>query len=197
MVYGVLQMRKALVEKLIELDDENTYFLTADVGFGVLEPLQEKMGDRFINVGLAEQSMIGIAAGLALSGMKVYTYTMNSFYLRCIEQIRNDLCYQDLPVTMVGVGLKYEYEQLGTTHFALEDEKIVSSLRNIEVVTPNNIDQLNAILDSEQHRPRYLRLTKSNKTDSDNSPPRWFINKQKYPHCGGSRDYFLKLENGD
>ena len=190
-------MRKALVKKLIELDDEKTYFLTADVGFNVLEPLQEKMGDRFINVGLCEQSMIGIASGLALSGMKVYTYTMNSFYLRALEQIRNDLCYQDIPVTLIGVGLGYEYEQLGTTHFALEDERIISSLRNIEVVTPNNIDQLNSILDQSPSRPRYLRLTKSNKTDCENSPPRWFINKRKYPHCGGSKDYFLKLENGN
>ena len=99
-------MRKALVKKLIELDNKNTYFLTADVGFGVLESLQKKMGDRFINVGLAEQSMIGIAAGLALSNKRVYTYTMNSFYLRCVEQIRNDLCYQGLPVTMIGVVIK-------------------------------------------------------------------------------------------
>lgn len=188
-------MRNALVKKLIELDNEQTYFLTADVGFNVLEPLQEKMGDRFINVGLAEQSMIGIASGLALSGMTVYTYTMCSFYLRALEQIRNDLCYQELPVTMVGIGIDYDYEHLGATHFAIEDKRIISSLRNIEVVTPNNIDQLNAILDTKSIRPRYLRLTKSHYLSDE--LPQCIINKQKYPHCGGSKNYFLKSENAD
>ena len=188
-------MRKALVKKLIELDNEDTYFLTADVGFGVLEPLQKKMGDRFINVGLAEQSMIGIAAGLALSGKTVYTYTMCSFYLRCIEQIRDNLCYQDLPVTMIGVGVGFDYEYLGTTHFALEDEDIMASLRNIEVVTPNNIQQLFAILEQRAGKPRYLRLAKTESIQD--KPPRWIMNNQKYPHVGGSKEYFLNLENGN
>ncbi len=190
-------MRKTLVQKLIELDDENTYFLTADVGFGVLEPLRDKMGDRFINVGLAEQSMIGIAAGLALSGKKVYTYTMCAFYLRALEQIRNDICYQDLPVTMIGVGTGYDYEYLGTTHFALEDEEIIGSLRNIEIGTPNNTEQLKDILSELPERPRYLRLTKSDKTGQPDSPTSWIIKNDKYPHFGASKDYFLALENAD
>ena len=74
-----LTMRTKIVDTLLQIVDNDTYFLTADVGFGVLEPLREKMGDRFINVGLAEQSMIGVAAGLALSGKKVFTYTMCAF----------------------------------------------------------------------------------------------------------------------
>jgi transketolase C-terminal domain/subunit len=94
------------------------------------------------------------------------------------------------------VGLDYEYGQLGTTHFALEDEQIISSLRNIEVVTPNNIDQLNSILEKSPARPRYLRLTKNNMLDCD-LPPRWKINDKKYPHCGGSNEYFLNIENAN
>jgi len=186
-------MRKALVAELIRIDTPDTYFLTADVGFNVLEPLQEKMGDRFINVGLAEQSMIGIAAGLALSGKDVYTYTMCAFYMRCIEQIRNDLCYQNLPVTMVGVGVGFDYEYLGSTHFALEDLEIITSLRNIEAVTPYNADQIAAILGESPHRPRYIRLSKAH----EQTPPQWIYNNQQYPHCGGSKEYFLKLENGN
>lgn len=187
-------MRRALVQQLIEQDNENIYFLTADVGFNVLEPLQEKMGDRFINVGLAEQSMMGIAAGLALSGRKVYTYTMCAFYLRAIEQIRNDICYQDVPVTMIGVGLDYEYEYLGSTHYALEDEKIIGSLRNIEVYTPPDIKALQNKLQVGTKMPLYLRLSKTDKAAKGYVG---HINHTKYPKYGASKEYLLENDNAN
>jgi len=160
-------MRRTLVQQLIEQDDDNTYFLTAGVGFGVLEPLKEKMGDRFIDVGIAEPSMISIAAGLALSGKKVYTYTMCCFYLRCVEQIRNDLCYQRTPVTMIGVGTGFDYGYHGTTHFAHEDDGIVGLLKNIDVWTPETkedvqhyVEATKKNFDADILTPNYIRLSR-------------------------------------
>lgn len=181
-------MRKTLVQYLIENDDENTYFLTSDVGYNVLEPLREKMGDRFINVGIAEQSMIGIAAGLALSGKKVYTYTMCAFYLRCIEHIKLDICYQNLPIIMIGVGVGFDYEHLGTTHFALEDAKIMKQLHNIEVVSPVDKSELKSVLKKLRNtkKPTYLRLSRVGENREFN------YEFKKYPKEGGSFEYFKK-----
>lgn len=180
-------MRRTLVNKLIELDDKDTYFLTADVGYGLLEPLREKMGNRFINVGIAEQSMISIAAGLALSGKKVYTYTMCAFYLRTIEQIKLDLCYHKVPVTMIGVGPGFDYEQHGTTHFALEDEKIISSLFGIDVFTPKDKKELLELLNTKNIRPRYIRVSRFDELKTTQP----ILNE--YPKFGGSLDYFNNL----
>lgn len=174
-------MRKTLVEELLKLDDKNTYFLTADVGYNVLEPLQKKMGDRFINVGLAEQSMIGVAAGLALVGKKVYTYTMCAFYLRAFEQIRNDICYQDLPITLIGVGTGMDYGYLGTTHFATEDADIIARLSNIDVVTPSDPKELIKVLKQKVKSPLYLRL------GYDHNQYKF----DKYPKEAGSKDYLV------
>lgn len=185
-------MRKALVEQLIKQDDKNTYFLTADVGFNCLEPLQEKMGNRFINVGIAEQAMVSIASGLALAGKKVYTYTMCAFYLRALEQIRNDVCYQDVPVTLIGVGTSYDYAHLGTTHFALEDQYIVSSLRNIVVATPKNVEEMLRTIKTRKNpkMPMYLRLSRFDDS-KESSAGIEIVNKKKYPHEGGSPEYFV------
>jgi len=161
------------------------YFLTADVGYGVLEPLQKKMGDRFINVGIAEQSMISIASGLALAGKEVYTFTMCAFYLKCIEAIKLDLCYQDVPVTMIGVGVGVEYEYLGTTHFALADDKIMEQLLNIDVMTAYDKDQLKEILKHKAKRPRYIRISRFDEVRESSD-----ITFREYPECGGNLNYF-------
>ena len=180
-------MRRTVTKTLLEILDKDTYFLTADVGFGVLEPLQKKMKDNFINVGVAEQSMIGIASGLALSGKKVFTYTMCSFYLRALEQIKLDLCYQDVPVTMIGCGTQFDYEELGTTHFALEDEVIMNALYNIDVYTPKTKKELVELLKQEPKRPRYIRIGRFDKNND------FEIDKKKlkkYPKEGGKLNYF-------
>lgn len=187
-------MRNTLVKELLQLDNKNVYFLTADVGFGCLEPLQRKMGDRFINVGISEQLMISMASGLALSGKTVYVYTMCAFVLRAIEQIKLDLCYQDAKVTIIGVGTGYDYEYHGTTHFALEDDVIMGALRNIRVVTPYTKDGLKKELNRKVQRPTYIRLSRFDKqkgyaVDTED--------KRKYPKHGGSLDYFLDKENED
>ena len=179
-------MRRHLVEQLIKQDTKDTYFLTAGVGFGVLEPLQEKMGERFINVGIAEQSMIGIASGLALSGKIVYTYTMCCFYLKCIENIKLDLCYQNAPVTMIGVGTQFDYEQHGSSHFALEDEDIINCLYNIEVHTPYDIEYMSELISAKAKWPRYIRISRFDENKDCE------LMLEKYPKCGGSLSYLQK-----
>lgn len=182
-------MRKTLVDQLIEQDDKNTYFLTADVGYGVLEPLKRVMGDRFINVGLAEQAMIGIASGLALSGKKVYTYTMCAFYMRTLEMIRNDICYQDVPVTLIGVGTGFDYGFLGSTHFAHEDQDIIARLSNIEVITPKSKEELIEVIKQTKiaKMPQYIRVG----YDYSN------VKVDKYDKSGGNPDYFIKKYNAN
>ena len=100
-------MRKAFIDALSDLAaaDERVILLTGDLGYMVMEPFRARFPERFINVGVAEQNMTGIAAGLALSGKIVFTYSIANFpTLRCLEQIRNDICYHKANVTMVGVG---------------------------------------------------------------------------------------------
>ena len=155
-------MRKTFIDYLIETDTKDTYFLTADLGYNLLEPLERKMGKRFINIGIAEQSMISIASGLSLSGKRVFTYTMCPFYLRALEQIKLDLCYQDAKVVMIGSGTGFDYSELGTTHFALEDEEIMSCLSNLVVYTPLDVKDLKELIpDIESEEiPVYLRLSR-------------------------------------
>lgn len=182
-------MRRTLIKNIIEQDTKDTYFLTADVGFGVLESLQKKMGDRLINVGIAETSMISIAAGLALSGKKVYTYTMCSFYLKVLEQVKLDLCAMNLPVTMIGFGKGYEYEQHGISHFALEEVNILKELYNIEVCEVFNKKDLKWILKKETNKPRYIRISRFGE---EAKKSRSWVNQNKYPKVGGSNKYLEK-----
>ena len=101
-------MRDAFIEELTALaeKDSSIMLLTGDLGFGVLDEFIDKFPDQFIHVGVAEQNMSGLAAGLALEGHKVYTYSIANFTtLRCLEQIRNDICYHDANVTLVSVGV--------------------------------------------------------------------------------------------
>lgn len=174
-------MRKTLVKQLIKQDTEDTYFLTAGVGYGVLEPLREKMGDRFIDVGIAEQSMISIASGLALSGKRVYTYTMCAFYLRAIEQIRNDIVYQEAPVIMIGVGTGFDYGYLGYTHFACEDEEIMSKL-GVLSLTPKNKSQVCRTIKQIDTFPYYIRVGYDHKR----------YRRTEHTKEGGSKEYFIK-----
>ena len=175
-------MRKALVDAILKKDDPNTYFLTADVGYHVLEPIQSQMGSRFINIGISEQTMISVASGLALSGKTVYTYTMCAFYLRAIEQIRNDICYQDVPVVMLGVGTGFDYGYLGTTHFAHEDADIIGRLANMQVYTPKTPKDVETLLREDYNMPTYIRVGYDHKE----------LKLDKYPKEGGSKEYFIK-----
>jgi transketolase len=158
-------MRNHIIEEIYNYmkEDENIYFLTGDLGFNVVENLQESFPARFINVGIAEQNMIGIAAGLAMSGKKVYAYSIIPFItMRCFEQIRDDLCFHDLDVTLLGAGSGLSYGILSSTHFALEDVAILRTLPNLTIFSP--ADATEAVLGLKKLRthghPTYIRIGK-------------------------------------
>ena len=124
-------MRDTFVRTLIEIAkaDKDVHLLTGDLGFGVLKPYWEQLPKQFTNVGIAEQNMTGIAAGMALSGKTVFTYSIGNFpTLRCLEQIRNDCAYHDANVKIVCVGGGFVYGSLGMSHHATEDLAIMRAL---------------------------------------------------------------------
>lgn len=158
-------MRSGIIKEIHNLmrKDENIYFLTGDLGYNVLEEMQKEFPKRVLNMGVAEQNMMSVAAGLALSGKKVYVYSIIPFAtMRCYEQIRNDVCYNKADVTILGVGSGLSYGILSSTHFALEDIAIIRALPNITVFSP--ADEIEAVLGVKelykQKGPAYIRIGK-------------------------------------
>ena len=159
-------MRTAFVRTLLALARKNPdlMLLTGDLGFTVLEEFRDTLPRQYINAGVAEQNMIGMAAGLALGGKRVFTYSIIPFTtFRCLEHIRNDVCYHNVPVCIVGVGGGYSYGHMGSTHHALEDIAILRSLANMTVVCPGDPLETEAAMKaiSAHDGPCYLRLGKA------------------------------------
>lgn len=160
-------MRTVLCESLVRhADDQRFIFLTGDLGYNALEPLRAVMGQRFINAGVAEQNMVTVAAGLGMSGLRPWVYSIAPFlYGRPFEQIRNDVCLHDIPVMLVGNGGGYAYGVMGCTHHALEDYGVLLTLPNLCVFVPAfalDVPALIAKLQDFPH-PAYLRLGKCEK----------------------------------
>ncbi len=158
--------RTAFINTLIELanTDKNIWLLTADMGFGLVEPFAEKFPERYINVGVAEQNMIGVATGLALEGKRVFCYSIANFpTMRCLEQIRNDVCYHNLPVCIVSGGAGLWYGALGMTHWAVEDIAVMRCLPNIAVVSPADASEARLAVKAivERGQPCYLRMSRT------------------------------------
>jgi transketolase len=158
-------MRQAFVHKLLECADKNerVFLICGDLGYAVLEPFAERFPERFLNAGVAEQNMTGMAAGLAKEGYNVFTYSIGNFpTLRCLEQIRYDVCYHELNVKIVAVGGGFAYGPLGTSHHTTEDLAIMRSLPNMVVTAPADPIETAAITDwlSIYNGPGYLRLNK-------------------------------------
>lgn len=132
-------MRDAFVRTLIALakEDKNIELITADLGFGVLKPFWEQLPDQFTNAGIAEQNMTSVAAGMALEGKNVFTYSIGNFpTLRCLEQIRNDCAYHRANVKIVCIGGGFAYGNLGMSHQATEDLAILRALPDVVVMAP-------------------------------------------------------------
>lgn len=135
-------MRDAFVNTLLELakNDESIELLTGDLGFGVLKNYYETLPNQFTNVGIAEQNMTGMAAGMALAGKIVFTYSIGNFpTLRCLEQIRNDCAYHDANVKIVCVGGGFAYGSLGMSHHATEDIACLRALPQVAVICPGDL----------------------------------------------------------
>ena len=175
-----LDMRVAFVDALIQCarENPNIWLLIGDVGFGLVEPFQAEFPDRFINVGVAEQNMVGVATGLALSGKTVFCYTFASFAVtRCLEQIRNDVCYHNVDVKIVGGGGGLIYGSLGMSHHATEDIAIMRALPNMTVIAPCDTVQTKLATKAiaESGKPCYLMLSKAGDSITYNKMPEFKI----------------------
>jgi len=175
-------VRAAFIRTLIDLarTDERIFLLVGDVGYSLVEPFRQEFPRRFINVGIAEQNMTGIATGLALCGKIVFTYSLANFpTLRCVEQIRNDVCYHHASVKIVASGGGLAYGALGTTHHVTEDLAIMRALPNMTVVAPG--DPIEAGLATravaEWTGPCYLRLVRTGDPIVHEAVPHFQIGK--------------------
>ena len=160
-------MRTTFINTLIRYaeKDKEIFLLTPDMGFSVFEEFIDRFPDQYLNVGIAEQNAIGVAAGLALSGYKVYVYSIVPFVtMRCFEQVRIDVAYMNTNVKLVGVGGGYSYGPAGATHHAIEDIAIMRCLPNMTVCCPGDPMEAGQIIKSSLSRPgpMYIRLGKNN-----------------------------------
>lgn len=159
-------MRTAFIQTLIEqarLRDD-IFLVVGDLGFSVVEPFVEEFPNRFLNAGVAEQNMTGVAAGLASEGWHVFTYSIANFpTLRCFEQIRNDVCYHRLPVTVVAVGAGMSYGSLGYSHHAVQDLAVMRTLPGITVLSPADPGEARESVQwlCANPGPSYLRIGKA------------------------------------
>ncbi len=159
-------MRTAFIERLMVEARRNPriFLVVGDLGYSVVEPYAREFPDRFLNAGVAEQNMTGVAAGLASEGFHVFTYSIANFpTLRCLEQIRNDICYHALPVTVVAVGGGFAYGNLGYSHHAIQDLAIMRALAELSIYSPADPGEARDCLDALffDPRPSYLRLGKA------------------------------------
>ena len=160
-------LRNAFCNVLIEIarQDERVWLLTGDLGYSVLEPFAKEFPSRFINTGVAEQNMTGVAVGLSLSGKIVFTYSIANFpTIRCLEQIRNDVCYHKANVKIVAAGGGFCYGAAGFSHHATEDMAIMRALPGMVVTSPadsSEAAQLTRIAITTPG-PFYIRLGKNN-----------------------------------
>ena len=155
-------MRKAFSNSIHEIGkNPDVIFLTGDLGYNAFENIRESMGSRFINMGVAEQNMIGVAAGLAHKGFKVFCYSIVPFTtFRCLEQIRIDICFHKLPVFIIGNGGGYGYGIMGATHHALEDIACLSCMPDMTCYVPSFVEDVDKFVREilENKKPAYLRL---------------------------------------
>lgn len=158
-------MRNAFAQAVTELGDvyPDLVLLAGDIGNRLFDKFKDKHPARFYNCGVAEANMTGVASGLAASGLRPITYTITPFNtVRCLEQIRLDICYPDLPVIVVGTGAGLSYAGLGATHHSMEDIAILRTLPNMHVVCPADpVEVRLAVKDALRlARPTYIRLGK-------------------------------------
>ena len=175
-------MRAAFAEEieLIAGLDERAILLSGDIGNRMFDSLKSKYPKRFYNCGVAEANMASVAAGLAMCGHRPVTYTITAFNtLRCLEQIRVDICLQNLPVIIVGVGGGLSYSSLNPTHHALEDIACMRSLSNMTVVCPGDAWEVRAAIRASFNLdgPVYIRLAKKNEPLVHEDVPDFTIGK--------------------
>jgi transketolase len=178
-------MRDAFIDELVILAEANPHIalIVGDLGFNVVEPFATRFPDRFINAGVAEQNMTGLAAGMASEGYHVFTYSIANFpSFRCAEQIRNTVDYHRLAVTVVAVGAGLAYGALGYSHHAVQDYALIRSMPGMTIAAPGDPLEVRACLRwlLANPGPSYLRLGKAGEPTfhtgvPDVSPGRWVV----------------------
>ncbi len=168
-------MRTAFIEQLIVEARRNPriFLVVGDLGYSVIEPFQAEFPDRFLNAGIAEQNMTGMAAGLASEGFHVFTYSIGNFpTLRCLEQIRNDVCYHNFPVTVVAVGAGMAYGNMGYSHHCVQDIACLRGMPNLTLLSPADPGETVACVEwlSKHPGPSYLRLGKAGEPKIHSQP---------------------------
>ena len=159
-------MRNTFIDCLVEKArlDESIILIVGDLGFNVVEPFQNEFPDRFFNTGISEQAMASMAAGMASEGFKVFIYSIANFpTFRCAEQIRNDICYHNLNVTVVSVGGGLAYGNLGYSHHAIQDYGLMRLFPEISIISPGDPHEVEKCMDYvlKDPYPKYLRLRKA------------------------------------
>jgi transketolase len=169
-------MRNAFAEEITRLgrEDPRVVLLSGDIGNKLFDKFREHSPERFFNCGVAEANMMGVAAGLALNGLRPVVYTITPFTTtRCFEQIRVDVCYHDAPVVIVGTGAGLSYAELGPTHHSLEDIAILRTLPGMTVLAPCDALELRALLRAalQGSGPVYMRIGKKGEPAIHERPP--------------------------
>lgn len=184
-------MRNTFSEALYQEATKNpdVYIVVADISpAGSMSKFSSEYPERFINVGVAEQSMIGICAGLALKGCQPFAYTIATFSLyRPFEMVRDDLCYQNLPVTVVGMGAGVIYSTLGGTHHTMEDIAIAGAIPNMQIVAPCDpaeCTEATRWCARQKNGPVYLRIGKAGEPDLTKGAEPWVFGKLRYLRRG-------------
>ncbi|MDP7578264.1 MAG: transketolase C-terminal domain-containing protein [SAR202 cluster bacterium] len=175
-------MRNAFARSVSDLADDHSaiILLAGDIGNRLFDGYKEHHPDRFYNCGVAEAGMIGIAGGLAASGLHPITYTITPFNtMRCLEQIRLDICYPNYPAIIVGTGAGLSYAGLGATHHSMEDIGLMRMLPNMHVVCPGDATEVELAVRAavELERPVYIRLGKKGEPQVHSQPPEFKIGK--------------------
>jgi transketolase len=182
-------MRTTFIETLLQEAerDERIWLLTADLGYSVLEPFAARFPDRYVNVGVAEQNLIGVAAGLAHSGLRPFVYSIANFpTLRCFEQIRNDVCYHNANVTIVAVGGGLAYGSQGYTHHGVEDLAVMRALPGMTVVAPGDPVETRLATRAlcRAEGPKYMRLGKAKEPLVHQREPEFALGRAIYLRPG-------------
>lgn len=144
-------------------EDPTLFFLTGDMGINLVEPIEAAFPDRFLNVGIAEQNLIGVAAGLCNAGFRPVVYTISNFLVhRCFEQLRDDIALHQKPVILLGTSAGFDNAPLGPTHHIIDDWGAVRSLPGIDIYAPAAVEFAATILDRalDAGRPAYIRIAK-------------------------------------
>jgi transketolase len=157
-------MRAAIFDALFArmATDPTVFFLTADMGLGIVERFEQAYPDRYANVGIAEQNLIGVAAGLCNAGFKPVTYTVSQFYLRAFEQVRNEIGINGAPIVMLGTTEGYDNAPLGPSHHAIDDWGVLKAVPGLDIYCPSSVAYAETLVDQvlAGGRPAYIRIAK-------------------------------------